>query len=243
VRRWIGGLSLREIVDQIPDAISPHRPPDDQGPRLEDAARGAYEGLGHVCVHVGQLPRLDGPTDGFYSQALFAFERGYVKAALEAPNGNTVHDLFSHYTPFFLASWEATLRGLVTAARWNLVREVLGILSASRGKMDSSLRAEAASWALRSGAADDDPAWLDPVRVTGYGLAESRGFSRDVHEELAPYLAIAYARGWTEVGMYSRDIATAVYEAFDPDGRRSDAEAPTLAVLRASALLGRADAA
>lgn len=243
VQRWLGGLSLKEIVEQIPDACSPHRSLHEEGPRIEDSAREAYRGLGRNCGQLRQVPTIDAPADGLYPQALFAFERGYVEASLEGLSGETLDDLFSDYRPGYLDNWEVAIRGLARAGRWGLVREALQTLLPMRDTLSGPLRAEATAWALRSGAAQDDSVWLAPLGEPGYGVGGSGRFTLDADEELAPYLAIAYARGWREPGTYSRDIAAALYSAFDEEGRRADTEPATRALLRASALRGRADAA
>jgi hypothetical protein len=177
-----------------------------------------------------------------YHHSRFAFERGYVAASLES-EGVTLSGLLAGYQLRYLGSGESALRGLAGAQRWALVREILADMQAYRLSLGTPLRAEITAWALRSGAAEDEPAWLAPINESAFGIDPKDNFSSDLREMIAPYLSVAYSLGWTRVGIDTRDVAAGVYQQFDPNGRDEDSRAATLAVFRASALLGRADAA
>lgn len=244
LQRWLQGLDLGRIVEQVPGLVSEFGPRNEDGTReLDQDAASVFERLGRVCRRVGWMLPLGDSTSELYNAARYFFDKGAASVIVQSSTATTLAELFAHYRPVYLTSWEAVLRELVTAERWQLVHDVLEHLATSYDKLNTGLCAEAVRWALQSGALDNNQIWLSPLKKPQYGIkaGDLSGTSRD--DQLAPYLAIAFGLGWTRVDLDARDIASEVYQRYDPKNWHKDARPATLAILRASAVLGRGEGA
>ncbi|MBX9579403.1 MAG: ATP-binding protein [Gemmataceae bacterium] len=239
LRRWLGGLDLGRVLGGMSGVVDPHAAEDEV--RLDHHAAEALNRLGAACGRAGWCPDFGDSDDPPAPDARWAFERGYAAARAEAGDAATADELFAGRLPRYLDAWDVALRAVAARERWLLVRDLLGRLSGYRGGLAGHTRVEAAAWALRSGADADNPGWLDVLALPDYGLSGNTRWSTNEDDALDTYLAAAYATGCQRVGLDARDIAASVYGVYDPENRRAEQRAATLAVLRVAALLGRVE--
>jgi hypothetical protein len=241
LRRWLEGLDIGQVAARLGDGLADQFQVHGRGAQLSGEAVSVFETLGRVCGRLSWVLPLGQKAGSLYASSVLAFERGYVAVMLES-EAAMLSELFAAYRPRYLRSWEGALRGLARSRRWVMVREVLADLQPHRLSLTSHLRAEITAWALRSGAVEDEPAWLNPLSEPASGIDPKQVSIHDEKNEIAPYLSIAYSLGWTRVGMDGRDVAAVVCQQLAPRWLR-DREPAVLAIVRASALLGRVDCA
>src|SRR5207249_4675443 len=88
-------------------------------------------------------------------------------------------------------------------------------------------------WALRSGAFAKSPEWLLALKEPAYSLKPTSD------TPVAPFLAIARARGWGEIAAEPGDIAEGVYQGYDPEGRQEETAPLASLLFRGAAFIGR----
>ena len=250
LQRWLKGLTLSEIVAQLPDAISEDRfpkpigaahPPD----RLGQLGEAVFEQLGQLCCLLQwRVPRGKSSSQ-VETDADFMFERGFIRELTASPDSKLLPELVQRLTPRYLANCTEALRRLVKIPRWDLVREMLIALKNARDRFDSLVLAEVTWWALRSDAARDVPEWLSPLDsldlsgLKGSGLATPE-YDREAFSAL---LNVARSLGWIHPDLHPGDVAEKVYEAWSPADHLAEQKPPTILILQAAALLGRLEAA
>ncbi len=242
MQRWLNGLNLSELVDVFPDTIEHFGSPRDGIKPADESRIAPFKDLGTLCGTLGWAIPPGNPTSKIQRSAVFAFEEGFVNSIDLLTQVNSLANLLDPYQPYYLASWENLLRRLADTGRWDIVRETLAYLSEDRQKLTTTGQAEATWFALRSGAVDDDPAWLTPLELDGFGLSgsEQSNFGLEGMNRLArAFVAIARAIGWTRFGLDPGDIGTLVYDAYEPSLRLAEHRPVGVLVFRAAAMLGR----
>lgn len=243
LRRWIDELSFAQLLERIQQYIvDEHHQVPGKDPRISQTAITMFNKLGRLTGRLG-LSLLAGESEiPLFRQSLFKYESEFILGKLEQES-HSLDYTFNDFEPRILCSWIPALRNMARQKRWRIVKDVLGKIRPIRPSLPGWLQAEITEWALRSGADEDEPAWLSPISETAFGIDKSRINSNDPRDEIAPYLSIAFALGWTRIGMSGRDIAACVNRQFDPNQRHVEWKHAALTMFRAAALLGRAESA
>lgn len=239
--RWLDGLSIEYLVKLFSSSRTPRLHSVRPGELDLDLAS-SLESLGRLSGRLAWKPRLGTLRSKSQIQACLAFERGFVDAALVGPSATYLSDLLHGYKPKYVSSWERLIRGLSNSQRWDLVREGLVALSSSRNSLSASFRAECTWWATKSEVAKQEPSWIDPLSQPDLGLDPNIALDTG-KDAISPFLCAARAVGWQRLDLDAGDIADLIYLAFDPHNRFDDRKAPTQLIFRASALIGRIEAA
>jgi hypothetical protein len=221
-----------ELVRTFKGAVVAARLPGSRE-RLEIGVDRLLTELGRLACSVAWTFSLGEPNSPAERQAGLAFDQGFVLSICSNANAKTLVECFATYAPHYLRTYELAVERFAQQKRWEIVRSALGQLADKLPKLSAPFRGEAAWWALRSKAWQDDPKWLNVLEEPGYGLSGDSGTPLNV------YLAIAHARGWLEVATEPGDIADDLYPAFDPLTRRERSAHLTRLLFRTAALIGR----
>lgn len=239
--RWLDGLGLEQVIQTVPDFESDrmHRSRDDEEPRLDEIAVSDFEVLGRLSARIQwqfwgeltrELPRIE--TDAFYS-----FEKGYVDEVTNAPNLESLAELFAHHDVRFFSNQELAVRNLANAGSWSLVAELLQSMDENRESFSGAFRLEASWYALRSGM-HAESAWIiapddlqkNMPKIPKHYLGE------DIN--LLQFINSAMAFGWTRHSWDPGDIADRIFESFEAPDEASVENAMKL-VFRTAAVVGR----
>lgn len=239
LNRWLGGLTLNQIVQSLPEigtrmGVSK----DDAPPRLDDMAQSDFENLGLLSGNLGWPMECngEGKPSRLETNARFAFEKGFVNAVTDEPRADSLEHMFAIHRPVFMNNLELAVRNLANSQAWQLVAQLLA--QVEREKLSKAFLAESTWFALRSGVYKTHPDWLAPLEESQYGLPTTTKHISHQGNRFEPYINTCRALGWTRIGFDTAEIADSVFQAFDPSGEFEDTAAMKL-VFRAAAVLGR----
>jgi hypothetical protein len=235
-------MTLSELVGLFPDNVEHFGSHRDEINPADETRIAPFGHLGNVCATLGWAIPSGNPTSDFETRAVCAFEEGFVKLVGPLAEAGSLERLLEPYQPHYLRSWENLIRRLADARQWEIVRDALELLSEHRAKLRPIAQAEATWWAIRSGASDDDAAWLAPLEAQGFGISESdrSDFSHEgIDRRVRAFVAIARTLGWRRIGLEPGDIGTLVYDAYEPSGKLPEHRPAGVLVFRAAAMLGR----
>jgi hypothetical protein len=232
LNRWLYDMNICSLARTFKGAVVPAQLPGSHE-RLQTGVDRLLTELGHLAANLEWTFLLGEPGGHAEHQAGLAFDQGFVLTVCSKANTSTLNECFAAYMPHYLRTYELAVEQFARQKRWEIVRSALGKLVNRVPKLSAPFRGEAAWWALRSKASEDDSAWLNILEQPGYGLSGDSGTPVNV------YLAIARARGWLEIATEPGDIADDLYPAFDPLGRQERSANLTRLLFRAAALIGR----
>lgn len=231
--RWLGGLNFTQLFNSLSGVLEEHI----NGSAKERTLR---HGMGEIFENFGRISGLlrwiipIEPTNGdkAENQAAYSYEKGLLPVLYDDRVIGRLDDLFSTHAPIFWDNWCLVVNIFSNNNRWDFVRQCLDRMFPVRIQLDPNFQALAVYYALRSGAAENNPEWLDPLTNKQFKLQYDR------REPFDSYLALARSKGWLEVGSDPADIAEYIYSNYKTHS--SDNEGPQYRIaLCAAAILGK----
>jgi len=239
LQRWLSNLTIDQICRHIRDRLDDGPWLHHERPTLGGDAREAFKDLGEVCRKARFPIPLGKIQDGPIAQAAAAFEQGWAKASCESGSYGSFDECFAGYRLRFFQTIIETLVSFSSHRRWQLTRELLESVIEIRDQLEEfkpNFSHQATWWALRSGAAEDCPDWLTPLRNHNEARFPSEG-------GLVSALGLARARGWTEVATEVSSIADELLKQLTIPASRIDHTCYYALWLRTAATVGRAEGA
>ena len=240
LRRWLDEMNLGGLVSQIPDLeeedIQFRRRKRDLGQTAEHV----FGSLGRLCGELDYRLPIGDCRSSLATHARVEFEKGYVSSAVSDEGRLSLHDIFSLYTPKYLAAWQKVVVKLAAQHRWDVVREALKGLEECFEKLDPAFLASATWWAMQSGSDADGDCWSSTLEVKDFGIEAASRHDMDwENERIRALLNVARALGWKRQAHDPGDIGAQVFET--SVGHESDRKyrAPMVLIFRTAALIGK----
>lgn len=235
LNRWLGGLDVATICRRIKDGKDDGPSLGGDNPSLGGSASESLEQLGAVCRRAGVVLAHGNCQKGLASQAAYVFEKGWFAASCQSGDYTSLQTCFLGQQPRFVATVKETATTLANRNEWSLLRQLLIAESGNRKNLEKHHRSfcnQAAWWALRSGAAHEHPEWLDPVIA-------NQNLDLGGEGSVVSALALARARGWTQVATEIATIGDELVDALNLNQTRAEYASYYGLWLRAAATIGR----
>lgn len=240
LRRWLDEMNLGGLVSQIPDLEEEDRQFRRRQRDLGQAAEHVFGALGRLCGELGYRLPIGDCRSALATHARVEFEKGYVSSAVIDTGRLSLDDIFSQYTPMYLAAWQKAVVKLAEQQRWDVVRDALKGLEECFEKLEPTFLASATWWAMQSGADADSDCWSSTLEVEGFRIEAASRHDMDwENERIRALMNVARALGWKRQAHDPGDIGAFVFEA--SVGHESDRKyrAPMVLIFRTAALIGR----
>jgi hypothetical protein len=231
--RWLSKLSVCELSKLVPGLVVDQKKKQQDWPLPGDQALQILRRLGRCC-RVAEIPLECGEClNDDQSRADYEFELGWVQGSCEAGPYTSVTVLFFSRIPRYVQSYKEALEGLVEHQQWGLVRDILCSGKNFYPAFSPHAKAEAAWWAIQSGAATDYPEYAKVLSMPRFGLPEQGPV------DFSLIFKLCRALGWTNPGAEARELAMKVWGNLPKGPHQVENTEHYLLLFRAAVTLGQ----